>query len=203
MRGNKRIRTKQDPQHPLEAVPLRHVSYALPGNGSDKGIFAQMMVGFLIAELQDIEDDHGDLQAALNPGCMTKFWGCASLVSVFGPRGVFPWHRQAKPLLSCEVRQPRRDYKAASSHPYNLPATSCPSAFSYSTRPEFYLRQLEHALLDTQITEPPYRLACQSLSDVCQHHLMKRFTARFQSTISGRLPSSVSRRRWLVLSGPS
>ena len=40
-----RIRSTQDALQPLEAPPLGHAKHALPGNGSDKGIFARMMAG--------------------------------------------------------------------------------------------------------------------------------------------------------------
>ena len=40
-----RIRSTQDPVQSLETPPLGHAEHALPGNGSDKGIFARMMAG--------------------------------------------------------------------------------------------------------------------------------------------------------------
>ena len=38
------IRTAQDALQPLEAPPLGHAKHALPGNGSEKGIFARMLL---------------------------------------------------------------------------------------------------------------------------------------------------------------
>lgn len=38
------IRPSEDPLQPLEAPPLGHAAHALPGNGSEKGVFARMLL---------------------------------------------------------------------------------------------------------------------------------------------------------------
>lgn len=38
------IRSAQDTLQPLEAPPLTHSTNVLPGNGSEKGIFARMLL---------------------------------------------------------------------------------------------------------------------------------------------------------------
>lgn len=47
----------QDALQSLETPPLGHAEHALPGNGSDKGIFAQMMVG--------LAADHGEAKTVM------------------------------------------------------------------------------------------------------------------------------------------
>ena len=44
------IRAAQDPLESLEAPPLGHATHALPGNGSEKGVFARILVGLAAEE---------------------------------------------------------------------------------------------------------------------------------------------------------
>ena len=55
----RRIRPAQDTLQPLEAPPLTHSTNVLPGNGSEKGMFARMLL--------ELADRGGDSETLMIP----------------------------------------------------------------------------------------------------------------------------------------